>query len=59
MKNQHQDDIQNYSNKIFKQVENVPLLIHKYEHVKTQDIHTDDIREFLQDVKLLLSNSEN
>lgn len=44
MKNQQQDDIQIYSNNIYKQVEHVPLLINKYEHVKSQDIHTDDIR---------------
>lgn len=47
MKNQQQDDIQIYSNNIYKQVEHVPLLIHKFEHVKGQDINTDDIKEFL------------
>ena len=55
MKDQQHNNEEIFQHNMFKQMENLPVIIGKYDQLeKQQDIGVDDIREFVQEIEAVL-----
>lgn len=54
MKGQLENNQQLFSNNIFKQIENLPLLVQKCQQIQQEDINNSDIKAFIEDIEVLL-----
>ena len=57
MKDQMSNNYELFQHKIFKQMEDLPIIIHKYDALNAEEISSEDIWDFIKDIQELLKNT--
>lgn len=58
MKDQLNNNCELFEHTIFKQMQDLPLILQKYDALKANQINYEDIQDFIKDIEELLKNTE-